>query len=175
MSEWHENKLLSTTTKRNEEMKDCMFSNKCLECNLKVLLLLLSVVLVISSGCVFKKPYVGLKVDTRKWETYLPGLTHYIQTDDFEFEIKIIETGNEGEYFLEGSLDGKRGSLKSFNHLVIQDCRFSIVLAHKNVIVDNLVFFPRGDDHRNKLPFSRTFKTVPFDSFTLTYSVSVRS
>lgn len=129
---------------------------------------------VLASGCIFKKPYVGLTVDTRNWERYLPGLTHYIQTDHFEFEIKIIETGNEGEYFLEGTLDGTRGSLKSINSLVVEDCRFSIVLAKNNVVVDNLVFFPIGSDHRTTLPFSRTFQTVPFDSFTLTYEVSVR-
>jgi len=127
-----------------------------------------------SSGCVLNKPYVGLEVDTRNWKQYDPGITYFIYTDHFEFEMKIIETDNEGEYYLEGSLDGKRGSLKSFNHLVTRDCRFSIILAKDNVIVDNKVFFPKGDDHRNKIPFSKIFKTVPFDSFTVSYNVSVR-
>ena len=134
--------------------------------------LILSIFLFLMCGC-FKKEYVGMNVDTREWERYLPGYTHYVNTGHFEFEIKIIETGNEGEYYLEGTLDGKRGSLKSISALVVSECDFRIILASNNVVVDNFTFFPVGNDHRNKLPFKRTFTTVPFDSFTIVYEVSV--
>ena len=136
--------------------------------------IVLSTLLILSSGCVFKKPYVGMKFDTSDWPKYSSGekITH--PTSAFMFEFTITETEEEGEYILQGTMDGTRGSVKSFNHLVIQDCRFSIVLSKDNLVVDNIIFFPIGDDHRQKLPFKRTFKTVPFDSVVVTYNVSVQ-
>lgn len=137
-----------------------------------VLIIILFSFLFLFCGCA--KEYVGKRVNTSEWIIYSPGQKRNFFTGHFVFEIKITETGSDGEYFLEGTLDGTRGSLKSFNHLVIHECRFYILLAKDNVIVDNISFFPKGSDHRNKLPFSRKFKTTYFDSYTIGYEVSVR-
>ena len=125
------------------------------------------------SGCTLKKPYVGLEVNTNNWPQYRSGQHITFRSDAAKFEITVTDSQEEGEYNLEGIMDGSEGVLKSISHLVIRDCRFSILLAKNGVVVDNISFFPRGKDHRHKLPFKKKFKTVPFDSISISYQMSV--
>jgi hypothetical protein len=126
------------------------------------------------SGCSLKSPYVGRMVNTENWAKYFSGENITFPTDAANFELTITKTKEDEEYFLEGTMDGSEGSLKSISHLVASECRFNLLLAKNNVIVDSISFFPIGDDHTRKLAFKRKFKTVPFDSVTLIYTMSVR-
>jgi hypothetical protein len=132
------------------------------------------IILFLCSSCNLKKPYVGLEVNTANWPKYLSGEMITFETDHAVFELTITETNEDGEYLLQGTMDGSGGSLKSIGSLVTNQSRFSLLLSKNNVVVDNVSFFPLGTDYLNKLPFKKTFKTVPFDSITLTYQISVR-
>ena len=140
----------------------------------KIAVLVSIIFLLVSSGCSLKKPYVGLQVNTNDWVKYSSGEKINFETDAADFELTITKTEEEGEYLLEGIMDGSDGSLKSIHHLVIRECRFSLILAKDNVVVDNVSFFPQGTDHTHKLPYKKKFKTVSFDSVTITYEMSVR-
>ena len=139
--------------------------------NISLILISLAFIL---SGCSLSKPYVGLEVDTSRWKQYQEGVTYFIYTNHLEIQIKISETDNQNEYMMVGTIDAANRSLKSFDRFVVEDCNFRIVLAKNNLIIDSLAFFPKGEDINNKLPFKRTFTTDAFDSFTVTYQISVR-
>jgi hypothetical protein len=132
------------------------------------------IILFLCSSCNLKKPYVGLECDTTDWPRYSSGETITFETNHAVFEMKITETQKDGEYILEGTMDGSEGAFKSIGSLVTNQCRFSILLAKDNVVVDNISFFPKGTDYLHKIPFKKTFKTVPFDSITLSYQIYVR-
>ena len=128
----------------------------------------------LATGCSFRKPYVGRSVDSSSWPQYFSGKKFIFNTSVAVFEFTINETEVNGEYFLEGTMDGSRGSLKSINNLVTKDCRFYLLLAKDNVIVDSVSFSPLGADHTHKLPFSKRFKADPFDSVNITGKVAAR-
>jgi hypothetical protein len=134
-------------------------------------LLILSVSI---SGCILlQKPYVGRMFDTSDWPKFASGEKVFVQTNAAVFEMTVTRSDDGQTYVLEGTMDGSNGSLKSLDHLIVQDCSFSLILAKDNLVVDNVSFFPIGTDHTHKLPFKRTFKTVPFDSFQISYQIAV--
>jgi hypothetical protein len=137
-------------------------------------LLILSIPLVAFSGCILlQKPYVGRMIDSSGWPKLVLEKKIVIQTNAADFELTITRMDDGETYVVEGTMDGSNGSLKSIDHMIVQDCSFSLILTKDNRIVDNVSFFPLGTDHTRKLPFKRTFKTVPFDSVQISYQIAV--
>ncbi len=126
------------------------------------------------SGCKLLNPYVGRTVDTKSWYKYENNMSYTDLSDAVTIKFSISESNEPGEYNLEGTLDGSKGSLKSIDHLVTQDSNFFLLLAKDNVIVECVAFIPRGLDHTHKLPFKRSFKSEQFDSISIGYTMSVR-
>ncbi|MCP4691454.1 MAG: hypothetical protein GY859_25645 [Desulfobacterales bacterium] len=134
-------------------------------------------VIALASGCAHK--YVGrdVNVNTPFWcsSPDLPvSCVMGDQGEAFVFEFTTSRGGVEGEYVVEGTIDGTEGTLKSIDALVRSDCRFGLVLAKDGVVIDYIAFSPDGVYLSRKIPFKKTFTSEPFDAITITYNVLAR-
>ena len=99
-------------------------------------------------------------------------LTIYTELAIFKFT--ITRTDVDKEYCVEGFMDGSKGSFKSINHLVTNECKFYLLFAKDGVVISSCSFRPLGVDHTHKLPFKKKFISDPFDSVNLAGKMTVR-
>jgi len=134
-------------------------------------LLLLSLVLIFSA-C--NKQYVGKQFNTNYWSSVRPSVIN-TQTDQWFIWIYKIEKGSkENEYILTGTADPSTGSAKSFNRLDLVTSKFSLILADKNIVVDNIPFLLNGTDLSRPISFKKTFECESsFDKVRIFWSARV--
>ena len=139
------------------------------------LFLIISVVcFLLGTGCSIKKPYVGEKYNTKYWPKYASGKKLTCNEEVAVFIFTITKTDVDKEYYVEGTMDGSKGVVKSIDHLVPAKCRYYLVFAKNGVIINSCSFRPLGVDHTHKLPFRKRFVSEPFDSVAVTYKIHVR-
>ncbi len=132
--------------------------------------------IIIITACVTSKRYVGTKVNVNSghWCKFENFPASCFQEDNaFLWEYTISKGNNEGEYILEGTMDGSSGSLKSFSRMQTSECDFAVILVKDNVVIDYIRFSPIGTDVSAKNRFSRTLKTAPFDAVVIDWKVRV--
>jgi len=66
--------------------------------------------------------------------------------DPFSLSFTISEGSAPGSYAVEGFMDPTKGDVKYFGHLTRQNCKFYLLIANDGVIIDNIQFYPRGED-----------------------------
>ena len=76
------------------------------------------------------------------------------------------------EYFLEGFV--YMYGLQAFDDVVPGGEYFYMVLSKNNTVVKTVSFWLSGTSTTNKIPFSKEFKSPPFDSFIFGYRVIVK-
>jgi hypothetical protein len=101
-------------------------------------------------------------------KTCIQNTTYFI----FEFTVSKDESG--GKCTISGTMDGSKGSTKSWSTIMHNKSQFRILLANNGVIVDNIPFRPRGDRLTGKIPFKVSFSSQPFNAVFIYYKFSVR-
>ena len=142
----------------------------------KLLFITLLVIVLCLSLSACTKRYVGriVSYSSSYWcIVYNLPKTCKLGTEDgwFIFDFTISKGQVEGEYVIEGNIDGTKGKAKSWSFLVTSGCRFSLVLAYNEVVIDCIGFFPLGDRLVRKIPFKMKFKSTPFDAVFIDYEV----
>ncbi len=126
------------------------------------------------SACTHK--YVGrqVDVDTPFWcvsESLPASCTLGDESEAFLFDFTVSRGSVDGEYIVEGFMDGSAGALKSISTLVRGQCRFGLVLARDGVVIDYISFSPDELYLSRKIPFKKTFTSEPFDAISISYNV----
>jgi len=96
------------------------------------------------------------------------------ENDLLIFEYSVEKADPENHYRISGFIDCTKGKLKSWSHLMPQDCHFAFILARHGRVVDYISFSPRGHSFIGKLPFEKRFQSALFDAICITGNVSVR-
>ena len=136
---------------------------------------LIIIAIFVLSGC--SKPYVGMTVNyDSKGICRVTGFPSEcaINDESFVVYIKINKLDDNGNYRIEGYFDPTSGSLKSWDNLVRQKSRFTMIFASNNVIFDNKVLPIRGMDMGQKFTFDFEYHTeLSIDAVTFTYNILV--
>ncbi len=131
-------------------------------------------VVALVSACTHR--YVGrqVNVDTPFWcvcEDLPASCALGDESEAFLFDFTVSKGSAEGEYIVNGSMDGSSGALKSISTLVRSQCRFGLVLAKDGVVIDFISFSPDGIYLSRKTTFKKTFTSEPFDAISISYNV----
>ena len=122
------------------------------------------------------KQYVGMQVNTSGWSQIYQLPAYCMQNDKwFVWKYSIEKGSKENEYILMGTADGSKGGAKSVGNLVLNESRFSLILANYGTVVDNISFVLRGSDITSPIPFEKKFECQsPFNAATIFWSAKVQ-
>jgi hypothetical protein len=99
-----------------------------------------------------------------------------IKRDWVEFDFQILKGEKAGEWLIEGTVDLSKGVVKSASSLNERKSKFSMLVASKGIIVDNVAFQPVFTGNiGDKMPFSiRYVREEGFSLITFYSYVQVR-
>ena len=141
-----------------------------------VLITLLCLSIMISCG----KRYVGYKIDhsSPAWCQYANGEKRYTKDiGGLVFDFSIKEGQGDGEYIIDGFIDPTQGKVKSWDRMIPEKSRFSMLVANDGVIVDNVAFRPITPygGLSSKIPFTiKYISPEGFDAVTFDWNLYVR-
>jgi hypothetical protein len=126
------------------------------------------------------KQYVGYKIDhgSPVWCHYINGENHYTKDiGGLVFDFIIKEGQGDGEYIIDGYIDPTKGQVKSWDRMIPEKSRFSMLVANDGVIVDNISFRPITPygGLGSKMPFTiKYISPEGFDAVTFYWNMYVR-
>ncbi len=122
------------------------------------------------------KQHVGMQYNTSGWSQIYQLPAKCTQNDQwFVWEYSIEKGSKENEYILIGTADGSKKGAKSVGNLVLNESRFSLILANNGTVVDNITFLLRGWDISSPIPFKKKFECQSsFNSAAIFWSAKVQ-
>lgn len=144
---------------------------------MKKLISVLFIVAVALVGC--KKQYIGEYASmTAPGVCPTPSFPAECRLDYFGNLIPdfyITKINDNGLYLIEGNLDPRQGSLKSWSHIIPERSTFKILFINSNRIFDTKMFTPVETDVGRKLNFKFKYdsKGTVIEGVSFTYNLSV--
>ncbi|MFZ7128137.1 MAG: hypothetical protein ACOWWM_18430 [Desulfobacterales bacterium] len=123
--------------------------------------IVLALTLLFLTGC--GKPYVGQTTNYNHpaWHRVysIPCSGKIDGTGPLIVNFKLERTEQPNGYRVTGEFDPTHGEAKSWDHILVEKSRFSMLISEHGIIVDNISFMVHGTNLGRPLPFRFEFQT----------------